>query len=155
EKAMQYPDCFRIIEQSVKPERMKNKRKVYRDKWWQFAEKRPELYRTINGLRRILVCPVFTKWLSFAWVPNGIVYMNKLYLFVLTNDSDFAVMQSHIHEWWAREYSATLETRLQYAPTDCFETFPFPRHLTNLSKISERYNEDRHQIMLCRQEGLT
>ena len=33
EEAQQYPDCFRIVEEKVKPERMKNKRKVRRDKW--------------------------------------------------------------------------------------------------------------------------
>lgn len=55
EKAMQYPDCFRIIEEKVKPERTRKKegsddyalRKPLPHKWWIYADKRPELYRTI------------------------------------------------------------------------------------------------------------
>jgi hypothetical protein len=155
EKAMQYSDCFRIVEETVKPERMRNKRKERREKWWQYAEKCPALYQTITGMERVLVCPVFTKWLSFVWVPTGIVYMNKLYIFALDSDAAFPVMQSQLHELWAREYSATLETRLQYAPTDCFETFPFPAELAALNTIGKSYHDHRRHIMLARQEGLT
>ena len=38
EKAMEYPDCFHIVEEKVKPERLINNRTVYRDYWWQYAE---------------------------------------------------------------------------------------------------------------------
>src|SRR4029077_8432639 len=34
--AADYPDCLAIIEAKVKPEREKNKRKVRREKWWQY-----------------------------------------------------------------------------------------------------------------------
>src|SRR5262249_34914895 len=55
EKAMKYPDCFRMVEEKVKPERMRNKRKERREKWWQYAEKAPALYRTISGMERVLL----------------------------------------------------------------------------------------------------
>ena len=64
EKAMQYPDCFRIIEAKVKPERTRKKangdfalRKPLPQKWWIYADKRPELYRTIAGMKRVLGTP--------------------------------------------------------------------------------------------------
>ena len=52
--AADYPDCLAIVEEKVKPERIKNNRKVYRDRWWHFAEKRPELFRTIAGMERVM-----------------------------------------------------------------------------------------------------
>lgn len=64
-------------------------------------------------------------------------------------------MQSNVHEAWARAYSSTLRTDMQYTPSDCFETFPFPATLTGLDAIGERYYDHRRQVMLARQEGLT
>ena len=52
-------------------------------------------------------------------------------------------------------YSSSLETRLRYTPTDCFETFPFPSSMQLLDDIGERYYTHRQSIMLTRQEGLT
>ena len=50
---------------------------------------------------------------------------------------------------------STLETRLNYSPTDAFETFPFPTDLCSLESIGERYHEHRRQLMRARSEGLT
>ena len=44
---------------------------------------------------------------------------------------------------------------LRYTPTDCFETFPFPKNLQSLDDIGEHYHQHRQSIMLSRQEGLT
>ena len=53
--AADYPDCLAIVREKVKPERDKNNRKVYRERWWQYAEKRPALYGAIEGCDRVLV----------------------------------------------------------------------------------------------------
>ena len=42
-----------------------------------------------------------------------------------------------------------------YTPSDCFETFPFPRNLSGLDDIGERYYTHRQSIMQTRREGLT
>jgi len=49
---------------------------------------------------------------------------------------------------------------INYSPSDCFETFPFPEFLTDESRtaleaIGERYYQHRLSIMQTRQEGLT
>ena len=44
---------------------------------------------------------------------------------------------------------------LNYSPSDCFETFPFPDDTNGLDDIGERYYSHRQSIMLARQEGLT
>jgi hypothetical protein len=155
EKAMQYPDCFRIVEEKVKPERMRNNRKVYRERWWQYAEKRPELSRTIAGAKRVLVTAEVSKHINFAFRPPSEVFSHMLIVFPLSSFTEFALVQSTLHETWCRDKGSTLETRFRYTPSDCFETFPFPSMLTGLDAVGERYHEHRRQIMLARQEGLT
>lgn len=161
EKAMEYPDCFRIIEEKVKPERLRNNRKVYREKWWHFGEKRPELYRVIAGLDRVLVTARVSKYLGFFFATTGIIASEATVVLADSRDSMFATLQSSFHEIWVREYQSSLETRGRYTPSDCFETFPFPDHPGSsdpgspLDEIGERYHAHRQAIMLARQEGLT
>jgi hypothetical protein len=45
EEAADYVDCFAIVENEVKSVRHLSNRKVYRERWWQFAERQPALTR--------------------------------------------------------------------------------------------------------------
>ena len=57
-----------------------------------------------------------------------------------------------------REYSSTLETDFEYTPSDCFETFPFPRIATDCVEASrDRVYLTSTAARSCssRQEGLT
>ena len=70
-----------------------------------------------------------------------------------------AVLSSSIHWVWAVKYSSTLETRVNYAPSDVFETFP-RSHLAEASEraleaIGRTLDEERREIMLRRELGLT
>lgn len=47
-ECLAYKGLFEKIENDVKPERLKNNRKSYRDYWWHFAEKRPALFHAIG-----------------------------------------------------------------------------------------------------------
>ena len=47
---------------------------------------------------------------------------------------------------------------LNYSPTDCFETFPFPHGLANnpdLEAAGGAYHDHRAKLMIARKEGLT
>ncbi|NIM17542.1 MAG: N-6 DNA methylase [Candidatus Aminicenantes bacterium] len=160
EKAKEYEECFKIVLDKVKPVRDKTKRKSNRENWWHYAEKRPKLYRKIKKLKRVLAISQITKFPSFSFLPNGLVYSTGMIIFPYESYSFFANLQSSIHYEWARKYSSTLETRLRYAPSDCFETFPFPQNLSEemeneLERIGEEYHEFRRQIMLILELGLT
>lgn len=155
ERAMEYPDCFRIVKDKVQPDRAKSKRKVYRERWWQFAEKQPALQASLSGLKRAIVLSLVTHHVGFAMVPTNQVFAHRLAVFPLDNWHYFSVLQSNLHEPWARLYSSSLESRLNYSPTDCCETYPFPASLGGLESIGERYHAYRQKIMLARQEGLT
>ncbi|MEG3990817.1 restriction endonuclease [Microcoleus sp. S28C3] len=154
--ASDYPDCLAIVEQKVKPEReaLKNtpdSRKL-KQLWWQFSRTRPELYSVIADMKRVLARARIANIHSIAYIPRGWIYNEKVVLFP---NCSFALIQSTIHEIWAREYSSSLRNDMQYTASDCFETFPFPSSTSNLEEIGEKYYTHRQSIMLSRQEGLT
>jgi hypothetical protein len=117
---------MQIVKDKVKPIRDIQKRDALREKWWHYAEKRPGLVKAIANLDRVLVNPLYTKHLSFLFLPSRMVFTNKLNIIPFDTYSVFATLQSQTHEIFARFFSSTLEDRLAYAPSDCFETFPFP-----------------------------
>lgn len=155
EQAETYSDCMEIVRKRVKPERDRNNRRVYRDRWWQYGEKRPELSSSIAALRRVLVRTRVSEHHMLTFVPTGRVMSDATIVFALTDYGSFGLLQSTIHETWARHYASSLETRMRYTPTSCLETFPFPVDVFPLAACSEQYYVDRAAIMLSRNEGLT
>ena len=47
--------------------------------------------------------------------------------FSLALSAAFCALQSRPHEIWARFFGSSMKDDLRYTPSDCFETFPFPR----------------------------
>lgn len=164
EQAMLYPDCYAIVKDKVRPDRTRLKpngeyalRYPLPQKWWIYGEKRPTLYRTIAPLKRVLVLTIVSRTVAFAFVPAGWVYAHRLAVFPFEDYGTFTLLQSNFHYFWAWRHSSTMKLDLNYAPSDCVETFPFPssQALLSLDSIGEAYHETRRQIMLNRQEGLT
>jgi hypothetical protein len=158
EGAERYPDCMAIVREKVKPERdrlglkAEPTARMRARLWWQYGRRADGLYSAIAGMQRVLVRARIANIHSVSYVPNGWIYNEKVVVFV---DCPFAVLQSSIHEIWARSHSSTLRTDMQYTPSDCFETFPFPLDTSSLASIGERYYQHRQSIMQARQEGLT
>lgn len=160
--AMDWPDLLRIVEKKVKPERMQLREDAdggrLRLFWWLFGRARPELYSTIARLKRVLVNSQVSQYLAFAFLPSNWVYSHAVNIFALETDSTFATLQSRIHEVWARFFASSLEERLRYTPSDCFETFPFPVGFETdpaLEAVGREYYEFRAALMVRNNEGLT
>jgi hypothetical protein len=159
ERAMEYGAAFSHILTHVKPWRDKNLR-LASVPWWQFERPRLEVYKGLSGTARCFLAAATTKHLNFAASPVDCVYLNTTFIFTTDRWDLYAVVQSGIHEVWARKYSGALETRLRYSPSDCFETFPFPQGLwqtanPTLATLGERYHEHRRALMKCLWLGLT
>lgn len=162
EKAEAYPDCMAIVQEKVKPERQRTNpdgsyalRKPLPERWWHYGDKRPALYATIAGIKRVLAIPLVSKYLVLAWEPTSIVYSHALGIIATEQNAQYALLQNTIHEEWARFCGSTLETRMRYTPSDCFETFPFPEETGGLEEIGEQYYLHRQGIVQRQQEGLT
>ncbi|NWG14810.1 MAG: N-6 DNA methylase [Acidobacteria bacterium] len=159
-----WPDLMAIVEARVKPERIslppKNNwnRDVAR-RWWQFGADRRELRAAIAGLERVLVvnCGA-TPHLSIAFQLSDRVFAHTLTVFPFNTNAAFCALQSRPHEIWARFFGSTLEDRLRYTPSDCFETFPFPENWEThpaLEAAGKAYYEFRAALMIRNNEGLT
>ena len=99
-----------------------------------------------------------TKYLSFAFYDPDIVFTNAVNVFALDSDAAFCVLQSSIHFVWVELNKSTLEDRLRYNPSDCFETFPFPESWQSDSRLEaagKAYYEYRAQLMVKNDDGLT
>lgn len=157
----EYPDCFEILDQLVRPKRDFQNDKGAVEKWWQHWRPRLELYRALAKMDRVLVIPRVTKYVSFVYVPANMVFMDKVVVKAYQEIRFFLVMQSSIYDHWAWKYSSTLGGgTVNYSPNDCFETFPFPQNITQsqeeeLERLGESYHEHRKQLMLAIQLGLT
>jgi hypothetical protein len=139
----------------VKPQRDANKKRNYRERWWQFGERCPGLYREIGGASRVIAITLVSKVVMPVLVPTGQVFSHALGVFASDDEALFALLSSAPHYWWAIERASTLETRIRYTPTDVFETFPRPDLTDRLRHLGHALDRDRRDLMLARQAGLT
>ena len=158
EEASRLTTAFGLLEERVYPERKLKDPKKYPKmvhEWWKFWNARRELYETTSSFSRVLVGPRVAKYWSVTWVDNGWVYSDVVIVFAYEEDGSAAVLSSTLHEAWARKHSGSLESRLRYSPTDCFDNFPFPENVEGLSKVGDAYLSGRKQTLLSEDEGLT
>ena len=151
-------DLMAIVEEKVKPERMKVNRKVRRDRWWQFGDRQPALYGTIAGLERVMAISSVGQQMAFACLSSDMVYSHALIVFPLPTMAAFCALQSRPHEIWTRFFGSSMKDDLRYTPSDCFETFPFPRSWAthpDLEAAGKAYYEFRAQLMVANDEGMT
>lgn len=83
-------------------------------------------------------------------MPNGIVLNEKIVVFPFESHAPFTVIQSRVHEVWARSLSSTLKDDLQYTPSECFETFPFPSgvlHVDGLEPGMDQRKENHFRLV--------
>ena len=156
--AVDWPDLLAIVEERVKPERQVKNDRLARDKWWQFLRPRPELQDAIMDLERVLAISRIGNAFAFAFLPQQMVYNEKTVVFPFSKPGAFATLQSRVHEVWTRFFSSTLKDDLQYTPSDCFGTFPFPDGWEtdrDIEDAGRRYYDFRAMLMAQNGEGLT
>lgn len=154
-QAEQYPECLDKVRRDVKPDRDRVNRKAHRERWWQYGDKRPALYRAIEGLDRVLAITSVSKLVQPAWVPTGQVFSHMLYVFAYDDDEHFGLMSSSVHWWWATTQASTLGAAPRYTPTECFETFAQPVLTTGVGRVGAELHAHRQAVMNDRAEGLT
>ena len=157
-----YEDCYAIIEQDVRPERQRRKsngeyklRAPLPTRWWQYAEKRPNLYRTIAGLDRVLVVALVSKPIMPTFVPSRQVFSHQVAVFAYDNWFSLGVLSSGFHFRWATRYASSLRTDTRYTPTDVFETFPQPQNSDTVSNAAKVLDKYRRPLMVEEDIGLT
>jgi hypothetical protein len=153
--ARRYTEPFAIVTDKVKPHRDTLTKQVHEARYWLYWDKREKFIASIGGKDRVLVSPIVTKHLSFMFFPPTWVFSHRLKVFDIQDSALFSVLQSSFHEWWARQFSSTLEQRLNYSTSDAFDTFPFPCSTSLLRDTGSAYHEYRESLLATAQYGLT
>ncbi|WP_370011851.1 type IIL restriction-modification enzyme MmeI [Nocardiopsis sp. LDBS0036] len=155
EEAREYPEPFEIVERKVRPIREKNNRKVYRDYWWQYGEKRPAMMKAIADLDFVLAITLVSRTVMPALVPSNQVFAHKLAVFATDSFASLALLSSSMHVNWAWSRSSTMKSDLNYSPSDVYETLPMPAPTVRMEEVGERLDRERREIMQRRGLGLT
>ena len=163
--AADWPDLLAIAQDKVKPERQRSATKskskhgeraaMY---WWQHYHQAHQLYSSIEGMSRVLAVSRVSQHGAFAFLSSRMVYVESLVVFPLDTYASFGVLQSRAHQLWARFFGSTLGDGLRYAPSDVFETFPFPENWQthpSLEAAGKKYYQFRADLMVRNNEGLT
>lgn len=159
--AEKFPVCYKIVSERVKPERLKSSDKGYREKWWQYGRRAVDLYKAIKALKRYIVVPLTTKYLSFSFIEDKLVISHAAGVVAYDDYLRFSLISNTFHEQWAWLLSSTMGGHtLRYTPSSALSTFPFPNILSNnnskqLEKYGESYDDHRRKLMLGMQLGLT
>jgi type II restriction/modification system DNA methylase subunit YeeA len=129
EQAAQYETPFEYVKATVYPERKDNHRESYRERWWIYAEARPGMRKAIDSLKRYIATPRVSKHRLFVWQEPRVLCNDGTIVLARDDDYFFGMLQSRLHEVWARAQGTQLrevESGFRYTPSSTFETFPFP-----------------------------
>lgn len=162
DRARDFPDCFEIVEEKVKPERQRVDpsgnfvlRKPLPQRFWHYADKRPALYSAIRNLSHVLAITQASNVVLPLRVPRGSVFDQKLIIFPSDDFGDLALLSSAPHYWWTIKYTSTLGAGINYSPNLVSLTFPRPHCTDRMRTEGKSLDRGRREFMLGRQLGLT
>ena len=158
EARLRFPELYELARLKVKPQRDGLKRPVYRDNWWRFGEPQTALASRLSQLNFTLAISRVSTQFGLARLETGPIFADSTVVFLFDHFAGFATLQARPHELWARFLSSSMKDDLRYAPSDCFETFPFPVGFETspaLETAGHAYHEHRAALMVARNEGMT
>jgi len=166
EEAQEYPECLRIVTLKVKPYRDGlSTKQIHESDYWKFWDKRLSKYAALREKQwGMAIATQATKYVAFARVDSDKIFSHALSVVISDSFELFAILNSSLHDVWARTYASYNLQLLRYATSDLFDTYPFPvgvldgeprKGSRRLNQVGEEYDQLRAGIMLDRQEGLT
>ncbi|MBB5864993.1 type IIL restriction-modification enzyme MmeI [Xanthomonas sp. 3058] len=152
--AEDYEQCLRRIAERVRPEREKQKRRPYRERWWQYAERCTSLYTAISGLSRVIFQPSPSKHLAFCFVDADQVFSGPHTVVASESYRELGVLISSIHAEWCWAYCSTMPSgSRRYNPSD-YLTFPHPRSVGGIERAAEVFDSKRRAAMRTHAYGI-
>ena len=147
-EAALYQAPFAYVQKHVKPDRAKQRRDAYCQRWWIHAEARPGLRKALRPLSRFIATPRVAKHRFFVWLPTGVIPDSRLFAICRDDDFTFGVLSSRIHSVWALANASRhgVGNDPTYNARDCFETFPFPSRESAVLKKVEAASRDFHSL---------
>jgi hypothetical protein len=155
DEAREFKAPFDHLVRHVKPVRDKLTKQVHEDRFWLYWDKRPAFFAEAKKKKKILVCGRHAAHLSFMFYDASWVLTEALQLFCTDSFADFGLLQSSVHEVWARKYSSTIGEGLRYSSSDAFDTFAIPADNSPITLTAQIYYDARCAVMRETKQGLT
>jgi len=127
--AAKYEAPFQYLRTHVWPKRKDNRRAAYRERWWIHVEPRIKMREKLERVGRFAATTRHAPHRFFRYLSAPTLPDSALIVFAVESANFFGVLESHLHELWARSQGTQVRDResgFRYTPTTCFETFPFP-----------------------------
>ena len=155
ESRRSWPDLMAIVEEKVKPERVKLTRNAIGRRraryWWQYGSTAKSLYIAISGLERVLVISNVGNHTAFTFLPTGMVFALTLIVFPFEDYAPFCVLQSLPHDIWIRFLGSSMKDDQRYTPSGLLRNLSFSKSLGNL--VGSRNSRQRILRVPCRLDG--
>ena len=145
-ESRRWNDAFSRVEELVKPFRDSQSGQIHQDCFWKYWDMRPGLRSAQSRLVRYLVTASNSKYLVFRFQSGHTIFNQKTKIIFTEQYSAFAILQSTIHDAWARWRSGSRGAgSIAYSTSKALSTFPLPELEVNnvLDEAGSRYSEAR------------
>ncbi|MBN2529074.1 MAG: class I SAM-dependent DNA methyltransferase [Deltaproteobacteria bacterium] len=147
-----YPILYQYLYDHVRPIRIQNRDKTFREKWWVFGRPRPDLRLANSGLNRYIVTSEVAKFRVFTTLtwPNNLVDGGVIAI-ALSDSYHLGILSSKIHVIWSAATGGRMGVGndLRYQNGPCFDPFPFPACSSHkkkeIAKIAEKIEKHRKE----------
>lgn len=161
-ESKKYSECFKILEERVKPERDKKDKVKYPkmvDEWWRYWRTRQQMKLALKEKDVLMAQVIVSKTHAPVMLPVNTICSNSFVVYALDR-YEFPIITSIFHEIWAWKYSSTMKTDRSYSIKDAFETYPFPPNMSteiknNLDELGTALDVFRKGILVEIKQGLT
>lgn len=146
DESRNWSGAFSRIEELVKPFRDSQTGQIHQDCFWKYWDMRPGLRVAQSRLARYLVTASNSKYLVFRFQSGHTILNQKTKIIFAEEYSAFAILQSTIHDVWARWRSGSRGAgSIAYSTSKALATFPLPEYVNNdaLDGAGMEYSESR------------
>ncbi|RLQ88470.1 class I SAM-dependent DNA methyltransferase [Notoacmeibacter ruber] len=159
ELARRVPDIYQYVLETVKPYRLSNNRKSFRENWWKFGEPRKLMREFMGDIPRYIATTETTKHRTFQFVGVDVAPDHMLLNIGLDRPGILAVLSSRMHIHYAIEAGGWLGigNDPRYSKSKTFDPFPFPAVATDQSldpALYDRLSELGERLDAFRKERL-
>jgi hypothetical protein len=139
-EAALYEAPFAHVAAVVYPEKQLVRNAAELARWWLHARAAPDMRRALGNLSRFAATSIVAKHRLWDWRAASVLPSHATAIVARADDTTFGILHSRLHELWSLRMCTWMGkgNDPRYTPTTCFETFPFPEHLTPADTAHQR-----------------